>query len=455
MMSPADSQHATAKDDTQWALTFNEVDDRLRKVLAEGKGEVMKALDEALGEFYTHMRRFPETSAAFTSDDSMKRARGSQMRHWELITDAKFDAAYFASAERIGTTHYRLGISVSSYIGAYRHVLKGIISRLSKASWMDRMRGHDRTELIEALLTVAFVDMDRVLHTFIGLIEADRRAAARKIADNLDGEIQPIVQRLAEAGHLLNEHAAAMSELANETTQRSTSIAASTEQASLNVQSVASAAEELAVSVEDVARQAEAAAHSAENASGSMESAADRVRRLLSETREINEVVNLIERIASQTNLLALNATIEAARAGEAGRGFSVVAAEVKELSRQTAQATSDIVTRINGIFSSTDEAVNSIQQVSDLILDLSQTAQTISSAVEQQKLATDGIARNVMEASGGAQDVASNITFIANRNADVKSRADSLLDTAQELQKSTGTMQAELRRFLDRLRAA
>ncbi len=446
---------STTKDDPTWSLTYNQVDDRLRQVLGAGKAEVMAALQDALADFYTHMRRFPQTSAAFSGEDSMSRARGAQLRHWDLITDAKFDHAYFASAERIGSTHYRLGISVSSYIGAYRHVLIGIVGRLLKGSWRDRLRRKQRTELIEALLTVAFFDMDRVLHAFIGLIEEDRRVAARKIAENLDAEIQPIVKRLAEAGELLTEHAAAMSALANETTHRSTSIAASTEQSSLNVQSVASAAEELAVSVEDVARQAEDAAHSAENASGSMDSAADRVRRLLAATREINEVVKLIERIASQTNLLALNATIEAARAGEAGRGFSVVAAEVKELSRQTAQATSDIVTRINGILSSTDDAANSIQQVSGLIQQLSHTAQTISAAVEQQKLATDGIARNVMEASSGAQDVASNITFIASRNADVKNRADSLLDTAQELQRSTGTMQDELRRFLDRLRAA
>lgn len=455
MKTPAALTSAATQDDATWSLTFNEVDDDLRKVLHAGKAEVMRALEGALGDFYTHMQKFPQTSAAFSSADSMKRARSAQMRHWELITDATFDETYFASAERIGATHYRLGISVSSYIGAYRHVLIGVVSRLSKVSWRDRLKGAQRTGLIEALLTVAFVDMDRVLHTFIGLIEADRRAAARKIAENLDAEIQPIVERLADAGQLLTDHATTMSNLASETTHRSTSIAASTEQASLNVQSVASAAEELAVSVEDVARQAEAAAHSAEDASGSMDSAAERVRRLFAATREINEVVNLIERIASQTNLLALNATIEAARAGEAGRGFSVVAAEVKELSRQTAQATSDIVTRINGILTSTDDAANSIQQVSGLIQQLSQTAQTISAAVEQRKLATDGIARNVMEASGGAQDVASNITFIASRNADVKTRADSLLETAQELQRSTGTMQAELRRFLDRLRAA
>jgi methyl-accepting chemotaxis protein len=444
-----------AQDHTTWILAFNNVDDQLRAVLREGKAEVMRALEAALLDFYVHMRRFPETSAAFSDDATMNRARSAQMRHWNLITDARFDAEYVASARRIGQTHFRLGISVSSYIGAYRHVLLGIVSRLMKAGLQERLRGNGRSRLAEALLSVAFVDMDFVLDTYFGLIDEDRRAAARAIAENLDAEIQPIVRRLAEAGHLLNDHASALSDLASETTQRSTSIAASTEEASLNVQSVASAAEELAVSVVDVARQAEEAADSAQEAAGSMDSAANRVRRLLAATREISEVVNLIDRIASQTNLLALNATIEAARAGEAGRGFSIVAAEVKELSRQTAQATSEIGNRIAGILASTDDTSSSIQQVSGLIEQLSYTARTISGAVEQQKLATDGIARNVMEASNGAQDVASNITYIASRNADVKIRADSLLVTAKELQKSTDSMQSELRRFLERLRAA
>src|SRR6185436_9825997 len=83
---------------------------------------------------------------------------------------------------------------------------------------------------------------------------------------------------------------------------------------------------------------------------------------------EIGNVIKVITTIAKQTNLLALNATIEAARAGEAGKGFAVVANEVKELAKQTAEATEDIAQRIGAIQNDAQAAVSAIGEVSTII---------------------------------------------------------------------------------------
>ncbi len=107
--------------------------------------------------------------------------------------------------------------------------------------------------------------------------------------------------------------------------------------------------------------------------------------------QQIGDVVKLITAIAEQTNLLALNATIEAARAGEAGRGFAVVASEVKSLASQTAKATDEISSHITGMQLATQESVAAIKEIGQTIGQISRIAGTIATAVEQQSSATPG----------------------------------------------------------------
>lgn len=100
---------------------------------------------------------------------------------------------------------------------------------------------------------------------------------------------------------------------------------------------------------------------------------------------EIDEVVTLIRDLAEQTNLLALNATIEAARAGEAGRGFAVVASEVKSLATGTHQATETIAERVGRIRSSIDDVVESTNQISQSIQEVSGNTTEVAAAIEEQ----------------------------------------------------------------------
>ncbi len=188
------------------------------------------------------------------------------------------------------------------------------------------------------------------------------------------------------------------------------SVAAACEQASVNVNVVASAAEEMNTTFSEIAGNTGDAKDVTEDAVSKTNSASQRMAELGSAAQEISKVTETITEISEQTNLLALNATIEAARAGEAGKGFAVVANEIKELARQTAEATFEIRNRIDAIQSSTSTTVTEMEQINTVINDVNTIVTTIASAVEEQAASTDEIASNVAQAAQGIAEVNENV---------------------------------------------
>lgn len=187
-------------------------------------------------------------------------------------------------------------------------------------------------------------------------------------------------------------------------------VAAAMEQASINVGTVASATEQMSATFQEITHSAEQARDVSQKAVSAATSASQRVDALGDAAKEIGKVTESITAISSQTNLLALNATIEAARAGEAGRGFAVVANEIKELANQTASATDEIRTRIQGIQDSTASTIAEIAQVMTVIEEVSSFVSAVAAAVEEQSVTTREIAENVGQASLGIQEVNENV---------------------------------------------
>jgi methyl-accepting chemotaxis protein len=154
--------------------------------------------------------------------------------------------------------------------------------------------------------------------------------------------------------------------------------------------------------------------------------------------QEISKVTEVITEISEQTNLLALNATIEAARAGEAGRGFAVVANEIKELAKQTANATLDIKTRIQGIQKSTDTTVTEIEQITEVIHAVNELVATIATAVEEQAVTTQEIANNVAQASLGIGEVNERVADNSTVSSDIAASISQVDDVAGTMRQSS-----------------
>ena len=287
------------------------------------------------------------------------------------------------------------------------------------------------------------------------LIAEQRRADMHRLANDFEAAVGEIVETVSSASTELEAAAGTLTQTADGTQRLATTVASASEEASASVQSVASATEELATSVSEIGRQIESSTQIARDAVRQAEQTDQRIHTLNQASTKIGDVVNLITTIAEQTNLLALNATIEAARAGEAGRGFAVVASEVKALAAQTAKATSEISEQIAEIQTATGDSVAAIKGISATIQNMSQITATIAAAVEEQGAATKEIARNVSQAAEGTTLVASNIIEV-NRGANETGSASSqVLSSAQSLSSDSNRLKLEVENFLTTVRAA
>ena len=224
------------------------------------------------------------------------------------------------------------------------------------------------------------------------------------------------------------------------------------------VEQVAQSGEELAHTIEEVGASAAQSSQLAASAVAEARNTSNTIDEMVSVVREIGEVTGLISGIAEQTNLLALNAAIEAAWAGEAGRGFSVVAQEVKALSEQTARATQEIATRIAAMQDTSARSVSAIEAVSARIRDLDGVAATIAVAVEEQTAATRDIASNVASAATGVGHVEEAVGAIETLIGENHAAVGDLNAAVDALVKQTQTIRERVKGFtadIERLRAA
>jgi methyl-accepting chemotaxis protein len=193
-------------------------------------------------------------------------------------------------------------------------------------------------------------------------------------------------------------------------------VAGDVEQMAFSVNNIATAIEQMYASMNEVAKSSSRGASVTSDASSKVSQTSDRVINLGEAAREIGEVIDLINGIASQTNLLALNATIEAAGAGEAGKGFAVVANEVKELARQTAGATEEIRDKIKTMQSNTQACIQAIGVIVEVILEINDIMGTIASAVEEQTATTNEISKNISETASRSNSVSETVHRAAEK---------------------------------------
>ena len=164
--------------------------------------------------------------------------------------------------------------------------------------------------------------------------------------------------------------------------------------------SVAAATHEMSGSIQDIARSMAMTRDNVQTVSNETANATNFIQQMSEAAQSMGEVVTLINAISSQINLLSLNAAIEAARAGDAGRGFSVVADEVKKLANQTSQSTGKIVSEIGGMQKISENVAQTLVRIKNLVEGVMESANTVAAATEEQSAVTNDIANNVMMVS-------------------------------------------------------
>lgn len=251
-------------------------------------------------------------------------------------------------------------------------------------------------------------------------------------------QLAAIASQMSSGSELTANRSGQVANAAEKMSANQNSIAAAMEQAAVNVNMVAAATEEMNATINEIAHNSGKAKDISNEAVKKSQRASNRVNELGKAADEISKVTEVITEISDQTNLLALNATIEAARAGEAGKGFAVVANEIKDLARQTAEATLDIKNKIQGIQQVTDVTVKEINEISTVIADVDTIVAGIASAVEEQSVTTREISQNVHQASQGIGEVNENVAQSSAVATEIASDIAAVNESANEINKSS-----------------
>jgi len=242
-----------------------------------------------------------------------------------------------------------------------------------------------------------------------------RRAAMTAMAERFESSMLGIVEQLDTAARALGGTAEALHRDADNTQQKTEVVARSIDEASGNVQSVAGATEEMSASSKAIAEQAGHAAEAAQTAADMANTTRSKVSAMMEASQRIGTSIELISQITSQTNLLALNATIEAARAGDAGRGFNVVATEVKALATQTARATAEISEQVKSVQDATLQASEAMNAIARMVVELRDISTAISHSVMQQTEAVAEISRSTLQAADSTRRINATVAEVSD----------------------------------------
>ncbi len=291
-------------------------------------------------------------------------------------------------------------------------------------------------------------------------VESQKQAQEEKVrdmhtlADGFETSVAELVDLLASSAGQMQSSAFALVDTARSSGKEATGAADSSRESADNIEMVAAATEELRISIQDVSEQICHSAEFAQDASTAARESNAVVNTLGQATSKIDSIVQIIQDIAEQTNLLALNATIEAARAGDAGRGFSVVASEVKGLAEATTKATQEISAQIKEIQDVAKVSVDQIGKVASSIEQIEERLSTVSASAEEQAATTGEISQSIRQAASHSKQISDSVLRLAETASMAESTSSETHEASVEMTLKTENLGAEVREFVARVRS-
>jgi len=281
----------------------------------------------------------------------------------------------------------------------------------------------------------------------------NRRIA--ELAKAFEADAEAVIANLCTASNALTANAEAMITAAAENERRAQDVAKSTAQANIAANSVAAASEEISTTIQAIAERIVAAQSIASDCKTGAQSACGTMAGVVERCQSIGTVIDLIDKIARETNLLALNATIEAARAGETGRGFGVVATEVKSLALQTAKATDKVTSQIHALQNASGDGSQAVDSVATTIARMDEIATAIADMIQQQSQATREISMNAQSVATGTTNVLQSISGVTESSKRTRGISDGVGRAATDLATQAERLAGTVRGFLNGLVAA
>ncbi|HEY1735830.1 MAG TPA: globin-coupled sensor protein [Methylovirgula sp.] len=440
---------------------FYELDDESVALLREYKPFLLVHFGEALDEVYQYIRRFSDTASLYQREDTIIVSRENQLKHWSLVFDARFDEEYQASAHTVSEMRRKFGLDPQWYSGCYSlaasRILEKITRKLIGESLLFFSRRHHKKimKLRRAVLRAIMLDLSYAIEIYLEAGRHERQQTFNDLALAFEHAVGGISTNVLSTAEHLRTTATKLTQSAEATNFQSMAAATASREAAMSVDAISAATHHLSEAIGEISSQVHQSNRIAGQAAGEADRTQAEVRGLAEVADRIGGIVELIHNIAGQTNMLALNATIEAARAGDAGRGFAIVAQEVKSLADATARATAEISAQVASIQDATLGVASFIGSIAATTRQVSGIADAVEEAVAEQAQVTQEIARRIEQASFGTHAVTTNIVGATQSAGDSSLAAKALLKSATELTGQATVLSKKLDEFLRKVRAA